>query len=54
MATWLLKQIKELEIILRNEIDVNELKPYTSGTINGTISKKPEMHTWWSCIFFFI
>ncbi len=28
---------------LRNEIDVNELKPYTSGTIVGTISKKPIM-----------
>lgn len=28
---------------LRNEIDVNDLKPYTSGTIIGTISKKPEM-----------
>ncbi len=28
---------------LKNEIDVFELKPYTSGTINGTISKKPEM-----------
>ena len=28
---------------LRNEIDVFELKPYTSGTIIGTVSKKPEM-----------
>jgi len=28
---------------LRNEIDVNDLKPYTSGTIIGTVSKKPEM-----------
>ena len=28
---------------LRNEIDVNELKPYTSGFIDGTISKKPLM-----------
>ena len=28
---------------LRNEIDVNDLKPYTSGTIIGTILKKPEM-----------
>ncbi len=28
---------------LRNEIDVNDLKPYTSGTIIGVVSKKAEM-----------
>lgn len=28
---------------LKNEIDIFELKPYTSGTITGIVSKKPEM-----------
>jgi len=28
---------------LKNEIDIFELQPYTSGTITGVVSKKPEM-----------
>ena len=36
---------------LRNEIDVFELKPYTSGTMVGTVSKKPEMHRGGHVIF---
>ena len=28
---------------LKNELDVNELKPYSSGTITGIVSKKPKM-----------
>lgn len=28
---------------LKNELDVNELKPYSSGTLTGIVSKEPEM-----------
>ena len=36
---------------LKNEIDIFELKPYTSGTIIGTVSKKPEIQRGGHVIF---
>ena len=36
---------------LKNEIDITELKPYTSGTIIGKVSKKPKMHPGGHVIF---
>lgn len=28
---------------LRNEIDISEMKPYTSGTVNGIVSQEPKL-----------
>ena len=36
---------------LKNELDVSELKPYSSGTIRGIISKKPKMERGGHVIF---
>jgi len=36
---------------LKNEIDVNELKPYTSGILTGIVSKKPMMRPGGHVIF---